>query len=412
MHGAANAAAMAVVEEDLGAGVALPQPPTRLASIVAKTKGVGAPAMPASGALAPRSVAVVLGTRPEIIKLAGLLALLGPAARIVYTGQHYDDRLGPAFFREFGLRPPDLSLAVGGTPRGEQIGEAVRRLDQAFALDRPVAVVVQGDTNATLAGALAANAQGIPLIHIEAGLRSYDRAMPEEHNRIVVDHLADLCCAPTETSRANLAAEGIDGRRVIVTGNTVVEALGQMLMPAAERQALLEQMGLEPAGFVLATFHRPENVDVRANLAAILEALGTLPIPVVLPLHLRTAARVAEYGLEESLDRLRVIDPLSYTDFLALAAESALMVSDSGGVQEEASVIKRPVLVVRNSTERPEVMGTFARLVSPGPEIGEAARAWLTEGPELYERLAAMPSPYGDGTASDRCHDALLELLA
>jgi UDP-N-acetylglucosamine 2-epimerase (non-hydrolysing) len=412
MQGAANAAAMAVVEEDLGASVTLQPPRLRRLPTDGGPHGVGVPAIPATPSLAPGSVAVVLGTRPEIIKLAGLLRLLGPAARIVYTGQHYDDRLGPAFFREFGLRAPDLSLAVGGTPRGEQIGEAVRRLDRAFAADRPVAVVVQGDTNATLAGALAANAQGIPLIHIEAGLRSYDRAMPEEHNRIVVDHLADLCLAPTETSRANLAAEGIDGPRVIVTGNTVVEALDQMLMPADDRAALLERMGLEPTGFVLATFHRPENVDVRGSLQAILEELGTLPIPVVLPLHLRTAARVTEYGLEDALTRLRVVDPLSYAEFLALAAESALLISDSGGVQEESSVLKRPVVVVRNSTERPEVMGTFACLVKPGPAIGEAARAWLDEGPALYERLTATPSPYGDGTASDRCHEALLDLLA
>jgi UDP-N-acetylglucosamine 2-epimerase (non-hydrolysing) len=369
----------------------------------------GATAAPA--VFPPRSVAVVLGTRPEIIKLSGLLALLGQAARVLYTGQHYDDLLGPAFFREFGLPTPDLSLMVGGTPRGEQIGEAVSRLDRHFADDPPLAVVVQGDTNATLAGALAANARHITLIHIEAGLRSYDRAMPEEHNRTLVDHLSDLCCAPTETSRANLAAEGIDGGRVVVTGNTVVEALQRMLPGPDARRSLLSHMDLRPADFVLATFHRPENVDDPDQLRAILGELRSLPVPVVLPLHLRTAARIADYGLKPLLDGLRIVDPLSYTDFLGLAAESALLVSDSGGVQEEASVLKRPVVVVRRSTERPEVMGTFATLVPAGPEIGSAARRAIDGGSDLLVRLAATPSPYGDGEASDRCHDALRGLI-
>lgn len=362
-------------------------------------------------ALPPRSIAVVLGTRPEIIKLAGLLTLLGPAARVLYTGQHYDDLLGPAFLREFGLGTPELSLMVGGTPRGEQIGEAVSRLDRHFAVDRPLAVVVQGDTNATLAGALAANARHITLIHIEAGLRSYDRAMPEEHNRTLVDHLSDLCCAPTETSRANLAAEGIDGQRVVVTGNTVVEALQRMLPGSEARSELLARMDVRPAEFALATFHRPENVDDPDQLRTILRELGDLPIPVVLPLHLRTGARIAEFGLQSLLEGVRVVDPLSYTDFLSLAAESAVMISDSGGVQEESSVLKRPVVVVRRSTERPEVMGTFATLVPAGPEIGIAARAWIDGGRALRERLSITPSPYGDGSASRSCLEAILRFV-
>lgn len=357
------------------------------------------------------SIAVVLGTRPEIIKLAEVCRILGPRTRVVYSGQHYDDELGPAFFRELDVPAPSQVLTVGGRPRGGQIGAATEGLDAYFATNRPLAVVVQGDTNTTLAGALAANAREIPLIHVEAGLRSRDRAMPEEHNRVVTDHLADLCCAPTEVNRSNLLSEQIDPERIVVTGNTVVEALQALLPSPAERRALLDQMDLEPAGYIAATIHRPENADDPDNLRAVLEELVALPFPVVLPLHPRTAARVREFGLEPLLSDLRIVEPLGYRPFLALAAESAFLVSDSGGIQEEASVVKRPVIVVRNSTERPEVLGTFAELVQPGPAIGKIAAAWAADLPALHDRLAALPSPYGDGSASRRCVDAIDRLL-
>jgi len=357
------------------------------------------------------SIAVVLGTRPEIIKLAELCRILGPRTRVVYSGQHYDDELGPAFFRELDLPAPAEVLTVGGKPRGGQIGVATERLDAYFATNRPRAVVVQGDTNTTLAGALAANAREIPLVHIEAGLRSRDRAMPEEHNRVLTDHLADLCCAPTEVNRANLLGEAIDPERIVVTGNTVVEALQALLPTPGARRALLDEMGLEPAGYIAATIHRPENADDPHNLRTVLEELVALPFPVVLPLHPRTAARAREFALEPLLADIRVVEPLGYQSFLALAAESAFLVSDSGGIQEESSVVKRPVIVVRNSTERPEVLGTFAELVQPGPAIGKIAAAWTADLPALHEKLATMPSPYGDGSASRRCVEAIDRLL-
>ena len=361
--------------------------------------------------LAASSIAVVLGTRPEIIKLSELVRLLGPAARIIYTGQHYYDRLGPAFFRELGLPPPHTLLSVGGAPRGQQIGETVSRLDRHFAENPPRAVVVQGDTNATVAGALAANAQQAPLVHIEAGLRSHDRAMPEEHNRIITDHLADLCCAPTETSRLNLAAEGILGRRVVVTGNTVVEVLQRLLPSPAERQTLMLRAGVSSSCYVLATFHRPENVDDPVRLEKILRELANLPIPVVLPLHPRTATRIAAFGYRHLLDKLCVVPPLAYHEFLALAANCGFLVSDSGGVQEEASVLKRPILVVRNSTERPEVLGTFAELVQPGPEMATIANEWIPNLVSMHEKLSCTSSPYGDGLASARCLEQLVKLV-
>ncbi len=358
-----------------------------------------------------RSIALVLGTRPEMMKLAGIARLLGDAARIVHTGQHFDPNLSDVFFSELRLPAPDLHLAVGGTTRGAQIGEATRLLDEAFGADPPAAVVVQGDTNAVLAGSLAANAREIPLVHVEAGLRSYDRRMPEEHNRVVADHLADLCLAPTDVNRANLAAEGIGGDRVVVTGNTVVEAVAELLPPEERRRAVLAELGLEPASFVVATIHRPENVDDPATFRLVLEELAAIPLPVVLPVHPRTAERAERFGLDDLLAKLRVVEPQGYLRFLALVAESAFVVSDSGGLQEEVSVLKRGMIVVRRSTERPEVQGTFVELVPPGPRIGELAAEWASDVAGLRARLAGLPSPYGDGTASARSVAAIARLL-
>lgn len=352
--------------------------------------------------LPPASVAVVLGTRPEIIKLAHIIKLLGPAARVIHTGQHYDVNLSEVFFRAFDLPPPSHFLEVGGEPRGVQIGEATSRLTRLFLDDPPRAVVVQGDTNAVLAGSLAANATETPLVHVEAGLRSYDRAMPEEHNRVVCDQLSDLCLAPTETSASNLAKEGITGNRVAVTGNTVVEAVNTLLPGPSQRAATMDKHGLTPGTFILSTFHRPENVDDPRTWQTLLTDLVGLPLPVVLPLHPRSRHRAAAFGLGPLLEKLRVIDPLPYPEFLSLLAECALAVSDSGGVQEEVSVVKRPMVVVRNSTERPEVLGTFATLRQPGKGVSEAVREIAKDLQETHHQLAQTPTPYGDGSASIR----------
>jgi len=356
------------------------------------------------------SIAVVLGTRPEIIKLGHVIRLLGPAATVVHTGQHYESNLSASFLETFGIGEPEIHLGVGGRTRGSQIGSAVSALDGYLAETTPRAIVVQGDTNATLAGAIAANAREIPIVHVEAGLRSHDRRMPEEHNRVLTDHLGDLLCAPTTIAEENLVAEGIGSERIRVTGNTVVEAVHQLLPDPEQRAEITSAYEVTPGEFVLSTFHRPENVDDPERFAMVLKHLAAMPHPVLLPLHPRSRERAARFGLDQWFGEVRVIDPIGYRDFLALSAESAFLVSDSGGIQEEASIYKRPVVVVRRSTERPEVLGTFARLVEPDG-ISDVVESWLADIAAVHAELSEVPSPYGDGTASRRIVDEIGALV-
>ncbi|WP_346766394.1 UDP-N-acetylglucosamine 2-epimerase (non-hydrolyzing) [Streptomyces sp. CB01881] len=344
---------------------------------------------------------------------AGLAPALPHPAHPVGPGRHAVPALHRAGAALAALPPgrqgpprPELLTGVGGRPRAGQIAQSLGQLDAAFAEDRPAAVVVQGDTNATLAGALAAGARGIPLVHVEAGLRSFDRAVPEEHNRVMVDHVADLLCAATTGNAANLRAESLDEERIALTGNTVVEVVRRRLPDGDARAALLAAHGVAPDGYVLATVHRPENTNTAGALRAVLTELDRIArarTPVLFPMHPHTRAAVERFALDGLLARIAATGPVGYAEFLGLARHAALLVSDSGGVQEECTVLGRPLLVVRRSTERPEAVDAgFAALVPPGPGLGDLAADWLADSPERLARLAATPSPYGDGLASAR----------
>jgi UDP-N-acetylglucosamine 2-epimerase (non-hydrolysing) len=355
-------------------------------------------------------IAVVYGTRPEIIKLGPVVRLLGEAAKLINTGQHFDEELSRLIADEMGFREPSQGLTVGGATRGEQIARGLEGL--LPLLKHQDAVIVQGDTNSALAGGLAANALEIPLFHVEAGLRSYDRRMPEEHNRVLVDHLADLCWAPTEGNVENLAAEGISASKVVLTGNTIVDAL-HSLRPAPEHVAsLLQSRELSRRGFVLTTLHRPENVDDAVRLEKILRALAGLRFPVLFPMHPRTVSTIKSAGLEHLLESISVLPPVGYVDFLALMSAAALVVSDSGGVQEEVSVLKVPMVVLRRSTERPEVIGTFAQLTDDPAEMVVLAETVITNATDVFDRLTDIPSPYGSGNAAKRIVDSMRVYLS
>ncbi|SED64733.1 UDP-N-acetylglucosamine 2-epimerase (non-hydrolysing) [Ruania alba] len=357
----------------------------------------------------PGRIAVVLGTRPEIIKLAPVIRELGRRAWVIHTGQHYDANLADDCYTGAGLRAPETVLTgVGGRTRTQQIAVSLGQLDDLFTAERPAAVIVQGDTNSTNAGAQAASYHGIPLIHVEAGLRSHDRAMPEELNRLLVGALADLHCAATDHNVQNLRAEGVPAERIVLTGNTIVPSVERMLERWAPAIAGRQWMA---GDFVLATIHRPENTDDPARLEVILDQLARIGLPVLLPLHPRTRALLARHRLEHLSDPLTVTGPLGHAEFLAAASGCVLLVSDSGGLQEECTVLKKPLIVVRNSTERPEsVDAGFAHLVPPGPGISVVAQRLLADS-GLPQRLRATASPYGDRRAAEHIVAATMRLI-
>jgi UDP-N-acetylglucosamine 2-epimerase (non-hydrolysing) len=356
-------------------------------------------------------IAVVVGTRPEIVKLASIVRMLGKNARFLHTGQHTDTELSGAFLAAACLPRPEILDGICGQPRHVQVARMVEQLGAIFTQHPPAAVLVQGDTNTASAAAQAGNYAGSPVVHVEAGLRSYDRAMPEELNRRVIGVLADLHCAPTGQAVQNLRREGVPDDSILLTGNTIVEATNEMAPDDMAARMIAAGLGAEPGEYVLATIHRPENTDDPQRLQAILDELGKLGLPVLFPLHPRTRLAATRHGLTPAIDRLRIIPPADHRTFLGLARHARLIVSDSGGVQEECTVLKRPLIVVRNSTERPEAIDAgFAHLVQPGPAIGELGRRLISD-PGLAERLAAIPCPFGDGRASERITNALRSYL-
>jgi UDP-N-acetylglucosamine 2-epimerase (non-hydrolysing) len=337
--------------------------------------------------------------------------LLGNGARFLHTGQHTDTELSGIFLEAARLPEPETLDGICGQARHAQVGRMVEQLGAIFAEQPPAAVLVQGDTNTASAAAQAGNYAGVPVVHVEAGLRSYDRAMPEELNRCIIGVLADLHCAPTEHAVRNLRAEGVPASKIFLTGNTIVEATKEMAPDDAASRSIAAGLGAEPGEYVLATIHRPENTDDPQRLQAILDELGKLGLPVLFPLHPRTRLAAARHGLTPALDRLQVIPPADHRTFLGLARHARLIVSDSGGVQEECTVLKRPLIVIRNSTERPEAIDAgFAHLVQPGPGVGELGRRLISD-PGLRERLEAIPCPFGDGRASERITRVLKDFL-
>jgi UDP-N-acetylglucosamine 2-epimerase (non-hydrolysing) len=354
---------------------------------------------PANG---PRrgSVLVVVGTRPEAVKLLSVVRELGDRAVVAHTGQHYDERLWGAVSQDLGLPAPGVRIEVGGSHRGVQIGTATaaltRHLLEEQARGRPIAaVVVQGDTNSTLAGALAANATGTLLVHIEAGLRSDDLSMPEESNRLLVDRIADVCCAPAATNVERLRAEGVRPDRIVLTGNTLFDALDILLPAAADRLAVLERFGVSADSYVLATMHRVSNIEDDARLRELLTAFAAIAerLPLILPMHPHTRNRAERARLMHLLDPVQVVAPLSPVEFLALEAEAHLIVSDSGGVQEEACFLRRPLLVLRDSTERPELLDGWCRLLGD-QDPTRAMTAALDDAPGWRAELVRRPTPY------------------
>jgi len=364
---------------------------------------------------------VVAGTRPEVIKLAPVLEWmerLGLDYVFVWSGQHYDYEMSRVFFEQLGLREPHVDLDVRSGSHAEQTARIMVGLEKVIDSYRPSVVAALGDTNTVVAAALTAAKKFVPFAHIEAGLRSWDRAMPEEVNRIVADALAELHFAPTELAAVNLMHEGVPLRKIYITGNTIVDVVHKYLEKArAEGERLLSELGLEERGFILATVHRQENTDNPERLGNIVKALVELSkrYTIVFPVHPRTVKRLAEFGLLDELrsGNVRLLQPLGYFQFLGLLSKSLIVLTDSGGVQEEACTLRVPTLTLRYNTERPEtvllginkVVGVEWRRV-----VEEALR--VTEmRDEIVKSVEGKPNPLGDGRAGERIAQILKRRL-
>jgi UDP-N-acetylglucosamine 2-epimerase (non-hydrolysing) len=351
----------------------------------------------------------VVGARPNFMKVAPVLRVLarrGVTQRLVHTGQHYDARMSDVFFEDLGLPEPDVHLGVGSGSHAEQTARVMLSLERALAeMPRPDWVLVPGDVNSTLAATLVAEKTGLRVAHLEAGLRSFDRAMPEELNRVATDHLADLLLTPSADADANLAREGIAPERVVRVGNTMIDSL-LLALPRARERGAPARLGLAAREYAVVTLHRPSNVDDAATLARLLGALAAIAreLPVVFPVHPRTRARLAAPGLAAAASALRLLEPLGYLDFLSLVADARLVLTDSGGLQEETTALGVPCLTVRENTERPITVeeGTNEVVGTDPVRVVVAARAALGG-----RRPARCPELW-DGRAGERVAEALL----
>jgi len=312
-----------------------------------------------------------VGARPNFVKLAALTPYLSRYDHIViHTGQHYDYELSKVFFKHLELPEPNYYLGVGSGTHGYQVGEIIKRLEEVLLLEKPDLVIVYGDTNSTLAGALSAAKAGFQVAHVEAGLRSYDLKMAEEINRRVVDHISTFLFAPTKTAVENLKRENVMGK-VFLTGDVHVDVLNKSL-PLAENSSILENLGVEPRKYIVATVHRAENTDRPERLTNIVELLLQVSkiAHVVLPLHPRTRKALHKFNLYSKLERgnIRILRPLGYLDFIKLLKYSIVAITDSGGVQREAFLLKIPCLLLRDRTEWVELVELgWVRLVDVDP---------------------------------------------
>ncbi len=362
-----------------------------------------------------RRIAVVLGTRPEIIKLAELIRILkkkkGVKVFTVFTGQHYDFNLCRVFMEELELPKIDINLGISSVKAGGAVPKMVVALTDFFREKNIDIVVAEGDTNSVLAAALASFYTGKRFAHVEAGLRSFDLRMPEETNRIIADDLSYYAFAPTNIAVENLEKSTARRAGIFLTGNTIVEAVQKNLKKAGKSK-ILEKIGLGRGEYAVLTAHRQEYVDREKALRQLLKALPEIDTKIVFPMHPRTKKMLRKFGL---LGRLRVIknvvvtEPIGYFDFLELASNSMLLLSDSGGIQEEASIYKRYVVVLRDSTERPEILGKFGELAGyNATKIVKAANRVIRNNEKINRKLGKIKCPFGDGSASKRIAEILV----
>ena len=364
-------------------------------------------------------IATILGTRPEIIKMAPIIDEIskrGIDQIVLHTGQHYDKEMSDNFFRDLEIPTPDYNIHVGSGTHGKQTGLMMKGIEEVLLDEKPDIVLVQGDTNAVLAGALVASKLHIAIGHVEAGLRSFDMTMPEEVNRRAADVTSTMYFIPTEESAINLLAEGFSHKNLLITGNTVVDACFRHLEIAQKRgfeEESLSQLDIENMDNILTlTMHRAENVDVKERVTNIIEALKELDeMNIIFPIHPRTKNTLEKFGLFDELNNMEhvhIIKPLGYLDFLLLTSKSTLILTDSGGLQEEAITLDVPALTLRYNTERPETVTAGGNILvgSDKDAILENANKILND-EDFANKMKNAKNPYGQGDSAKLTVDAI-----
>ena len=356
-------------------------------------------------------IVTVIGARPQFIKAAvishAFRSVSGVEEILVHTGQHYDENMSDVFFDELDIPKPRHRLGVGSGSHGAMTGRMLEKIEQVLVAERPDVVLVYGDTNSTLAGALAASKMHIPIAHVEAGLRSFNRAMPEEINRVLTDHLSAWLFAPTAAAVANLRAEGIAEQKIFEVGDVMYDAAIRFAKVVAQRNEGIDRFGVRPGEYVLATIHRAENTDAPERLVGIFSGLRQIAerLPVLLPLHPRTRAILAREGLAGAVG-IRILDPVGYLDMVRLERHARLIVTDSGGVQKEAFFHRVPCVTLRNETEWVELVDIgWNRLVPPTD--GDAIRDGILLSLNQTDRPTPPEKLYGGGNAAQAIVDRL-----
>lgn len=355
-----------------------------------------------------KKVAIVLGTRPEIIKMSSVIRELQKrklAFFILHTNQHYSKELDSIFFRQLELPCPKYNLNIGSDSNVRQTAKMMMGIEEILVKELPDVVLVQGDTNSVLAGALAAAKLNILIGHLEAGLRSYFDLMPEEKNRILTDHCSGLLFAPTRQAVGVLVKEGISKAKIFLTGNTIVDAVFQNCKLAESKSNILKRLHLNRKGYFLVTVHRQENVDIPERLKGVLDGLGMtfadFKYPIIYPIHPRTIKMIKKFKLKIPRG-IKLINPLGYFDFLQLEKNAGLILTDSGGVQEEACILKIPCVTLRDNTERLETLIIKSNILA-----GVKPKDILCSVKKMLNKKSGWVNPYGDGRAAQRIIDIL-----
>ncbi len=354
-------------------------------------------------------ISIILGTRPEIIKMSPIIRACQQEKApffILHSGQHYSYEMDRAFFKDLHLPEPTYNLDVGSGSHAVQTARIMTGIEDVLHKENPDIVLVQGDTNTVLGGSLAASKIHTPVGHVEAGLRSFDRRMPEEINRIVSDHIADILFAPTRQAYNNLIHEGIHENSIFITGNTIVDAVRQNLVIAESATDILRQFDLRKNQYLLVTLHRTENVDNRTNLEEIIHGLILLEkhlcMPVVFPVHPRTRKMLESFGI--STGNIHLINPLGFMEFLQLEAHARIVLTDSGGVQEETCILGVPCVTIRKNTERPETIDVGSNMLS-----GISSEKIVESAKKMESVHRDWKNPFGDGMTGKRIIDLILE---